>query len=81
VQKAVFYRDRGKCVLTGRDLSGLYSTLDEKNLDHIVPLAQGGLNDVSNIQLLSGDANREKGGIQITSSDYYERWYPIDLPG
>ena len=47
--------------------------------DHIVPLASGGLNDVTNIQLLCEDCNRRKSaGLAITSTRY-EPWYPDEF--
>jgi hypothetical protein len=77
VRRAVYFRDRGLCTLCHRDLSGDLNLSNREQFDHIVPLAQGGLNDVSNIQLLCDDCNRKKSGIEIATSDYYEYWYPM----
>jgi len=77
VRRAVYFRDRGLCTLCHRDLSGELNLSNREQFDHIVPLAQGGLNDVSNIQLLCKDCNRKKSGIDISTSDYYEYWYPM----
>lgn len=75
VKKAVFYRDRGRCVLCKKDISGLTSIDSNENFDHIVPLASGGINDISNIQLLCETCNKEKlAGEPITSLSY-ESWY------
>ena len=41
VQKAVFIRDRGQCVLCKADLSGVVCIGNAKNFDHIVPLSHG----------------------------------------
>jgi hypothetical protein len=76
VQRAVFYRDRGRCVACDADLSRLLSAWSEDHFDHVVPLAAGGMNDVTNIQLLCGECNRRKGSRHLTTSSSYEDWYP-----
>ncbi|QDV68014.1 HNH endonuclease [Rosistilla carotiformis] len=75
VQKAVFFRDRGQCVLCKADISGLVCIVNSKNFDHIVPLSHGGLNDVSNIQLLCASCNNDKRDYNTSTSDVYEAWY------
>lgn len=79
VKRAVFYRDRGRCVLCGKDLSGQLAILGEKGIhyDHIVSLDQGGLNDVTNIQLLCSKCNLSKGTFCTTSS-VYQNWYDMN---
>lgn len=75
VKRAVYFRDRGCCVACHRDLSGMLNISANEHYDHIVPLAGGGLNDVTNIQLLCDDCNRKKSGGQPLTSDLYEAWY------
>jgi len=77
VQRPVFYRDRGLCGYCGKDLSGNLNIWSEDHLDHIVPLAKGGLNDVTNIQLLCGDCNRKKSHGPARTSSSYEDWYSL----
>jgi len=78
VKRAVFYRDRGCCVLCDKDLSGMVNLQNLENYDHMVPLARHGLNDVSNIQLLCRECNQKKlAGRAITSSKY-QSWYLYD---
>lgn len=77
VKRAVFFRDRGLCVICHRDLSGVLNISNTENFDHIVPLAQGGLNDVSNIQLLCQECNLKKLHHAASTSDFYEAWYPL----
>ncbi len=74
-EKAVFFRDRGICTNCATDLSGLLSVGYSQHLDHIVPLAQGGVNDVTNLQLLCGQCNLEKGANFAPVSSNYEAWY------
>jgi hypothetical protein len=75
VRRAVFFRDRGFCAICHRDLSGVLNISNIEHFDHIVPLAQGGLNDVTNIQLLCQDCNLKKSHKEAMTSDYYEAWY------
>ncbi len=75
VRRAVFFRDRGRCVLCDCDLSGLASAWSESNYDHMVPLAAGGLNDCTNIQLLCGACNAKKAAGQPVTSNRYEAWF------
>lgn len=74
-KRAVFFRERGKCALTRKDLSGLLSTLNRAHIDHIVPLAEGGLNDITNLQLLDESVNLKKSAHKGETSLIYERWY------
>ncbi|MBO1307814.1 HNH endonuclease [Enterococcus sp. 669A] len=75
VKDAVFFRDRGRCVLCNKDLSNLVSRQNLNNYDHIVPLNFYGFNDVTNIQLLCEKCNKKKGGNYISTSQVYEKWY------
>jgi hypothetical protein len=77
VRKAVYYRDRGACAMCRKDISGLVNISNEKHFDHIVPLALGGMNDVTNIQLLCETCNTKKGKRNKGTSSRYERWYPV----
>jgi 5-methylcytosine-specific restriction endonuclease McrA len=59
-RRAVFFREHGRCAACCRDLTGLLDALSASHFDHIVPLAHGGLNDVSNLQLLCQRCNGRK---------------------
>jgi len=79
VQRAVFFRDRGRCVLCDKDLSGTINFENIENYDHIVPLARYGLNDVTNIQLLCKECNQvEKHAGMPSTSNMYQSWYKYD---
>ena len=75
VKRAVFFRDRGHCCNCKKDITKLTSLSEREQYDHIVPLIQGGLNDISNIQLLCADCNKKKGGKAVYTSTAYEKWY------
>ena len=55
VKKYVFERDNYHCQSCGKS-----STQTELNIDHIIPLARGGSNDISNLQTLCHNCNRKK---------------------
>lgn len=78
-RRAVYFRDRGRCVLCNKDLSGLVNLENAENYDHMVPLARHGLNDVSNLQLLCAQCNQyEKRDRRATTSRQYQTWYAPD---
>lgn len=74
-RRAVFFRDRGMCAACNKDISGVVSIASLKHFDHIVPLAEGGINDVTNIQLLCDGCNLSKGSRPLATSIRYEAWY------
>jgi len=75
-KRAVFFRDRGRCVLCDKDLSGQINLENRENYDHIVPLANGGFNDISNMQLLCRECNQgSKNSKKIVTSNKYQSWY------
>lgn len=79
VKRAVYFRDRGRCVLCDKDLSGILNLDNLENFDHIVPLARNGLNDVSNMQLLCKECNQnDKRAGKAVTSDRYQSWYLYD---
>lgn len=76
VKRSVFFRDKGRCVLCHKDLTNLINTENQENYDHMVPLAQHGFNDVSNIQLLCKECNQiDKKDKSAQTSDKYYSWY------
>ncbi|MCA6218837.1 HNH endonuclease [Ideonella sp. B7] len=78
-RRAVFFRDRGRCVLCDRDLTGLLNIDNVENYDHIVPLSSWGLNDITNLQLLCVPCNQhEKRDSAPVTSGRYQSWYPMD---
>ncbi|MEV1168142.1 HNH endonuclease signature motif containing protein [Nonomuraea sp. NPDC049784] len=77
VKRAVFFREHGKCAICGKDLSGLLDALPQEQFDHVVPLADGGLNDVTNIQLLCQKCNNAKSDKEVIASERYRRWFSV----
>lgn len=75
VKKAVFHRDKGRCVFCNTDLTNLINTLTIKNFDHIVPLDLFGANDPCNIQLSCEKCNKSKSNKEPSTSDNYFSWW------
>lgn len=74
-KRAIFHRDRGMCAACNKDISGLVAAQPDKHYDHIAALSLGGLNDVTNIQLLCEACNLKKSAKSAPVSDLYESWY------
>ncbi|MEB3343101.1 HNH endonuclease [Okeania sp.] len=55
VRKYVFERDNHNCQSCGKN-----STETELTIDHIIPLARSGTNDMSNLQTLCFKCNQKK---------------------
>lgn len=75
---AIFYRDRGRCVICGKDLTSLIDPQADAEYDHVVPLELGGLNDVSNLQLLCRACNRRKSADLVQPSTRHRRYYGLN---
>ncbi len=58
-QRAVVARDRGRCAECGTDITN--ELRETPHVDHIIPLSQGGTNDLVNLQLLCSECNLSKG--------------------
>jgi len=77
VKRAIYYRDRGRCQYCSRDISGLYSILEdkEKHFDHIIPLEKGGTNDATNLQLTCSECNLSKNKDLVIPDHFYEVYW------
>lgn len=72
---AIFHRDKGICVGCKADLTRLVNQQNALHFDHIIPLAKGGMNDVTNLQLLCENCNLTKSHRHSEVSTMYESWY------
>lgn len=72
---AIFHRDKGKCQVCGKDLSGLLFLGEEVHYDHVIPLNLGGTNDPTNFQLLCREHNLSKSGSRIITSERYQTYW------
>ncbi|EKD5652594.1 TPA: HNH endonuclease [Enterobacter cloacae] len=77
LRKGLLKREDGHCAICQNNLTGVFANNAGIAIDHIVPLNLGGTNDPTNLQMLCGDCNSEKGGDKYTSSDKYAPfWLP-----
>lgn len=76
-KSAVYHRDKGHCVLCRTNLTNLVTQEGTLHFDHILPLKLGGMNCVTNLQLLCKKCNEKKGARNWETSDKYEVWYEI----
>lgn len=75
VRKAVFHRDKGRCVYCNTDLTNIYNTLINSNYDHMVPLDLMGVNDPCNIQLTCERCNKRKSNKEGSTGNRYIPWW------
>ena len=71
VKDAIYHRDKGECRSCKVRLDRNVNLTDKEFYDHIVPLAQGGTNDLTNLQLLCFTCNSTKGAHLVAVSNLY----------
>lgn len=77
VRDAIYFRDGGECRACKKPIDRNLSPEARERYDHIVPLAQGGANDITNIQLLCEVCNSSKSSQLETVSRLYPRLYRL----
>ncbi len=75
VKKAVYHRDKGRCVFCNTDLTGIINILTSSNFDHIIPLDLNGANDPCNIQLSCEKCNKSKKNNDGSTGTKYISWW------
>lgn len=78
LKSGIKYRDKCRCSICGCDLSSAFTTIVDKNFDHIIPLAEGGNNDPSNWQLLCESCNKTKGARNTAYKNIVFPFWKID---
>lgn len=76
VKDAIYHRDQGECRSCRKAVDRIVSPVERERFDHIVPLAKGGANDISNMQLLCQGCNSAKSDGSELVSPLYHRAYP-----
>ncbi|WP_110709237.1 HNH endonuclease signature motif containing protein [Salinicola sp. CR57] len=74
LRRGLGFRDKMRCVECHADLSQSLTTNSRDAIDHVVPLAKGGINDPTNLQILCNSCNSKKGGVNSSttgSNDLY----------
>ena len=77
IKNAIFHRDGGECRSCKRSLDRIVNPEMTERYDHIIPLAEGGANDVTNLQLLCERCNSSKSSRLDPVSPHYIRAYPL----
>jgi 5-methylcytosine-specific restriction enzyme A len=67
VKKYVLQRNNYQCQSCGQQ-----NTETQLNIDHIIPLAKGGSNDISNLQVLCSRCNQKK---KARLDSRFQRYY------
>ena len=75
VKKAVYHREKGRCVFCNSDLTGIINIFNTSNYDHIIPLDLFGANDPCNIQLSCEKCNKSKNNKAGATSSFYTPWW------
>lgn len=78
LKDGVFYRDKGRCQICGKDLTGLLKPVTDKNFDHIIPLKQGGSNDPTNFQLTCERCNLKKSDKNCDTKDIATPFWELE---
>ena len=78
VRDAIYFRDGGECRSCKKSIDRLLTPESKEQYDHIIPLAKGGANDISNIQLLCNQCNAIKGPRTDAVSKLYPRVYDLN---
>ena len=73
-----YMRDKGRCQLCGCDVSGILRTDVKYNIDHIVPLKCGGINDPINLQLSCEHCNKSKGARSTKFNNIASPFWRLD---
>lgn len=74
---AVYHRDQGECRCCKKAVDRSIRPDEKERYDHIVPLAAGGANDITNLQLLCEGCNADKSAQLMDASPIYRRFYPF----
>lgn len=78
LKNGIYLRDKGRCQLCGCDLSMLLRTDINYNIDHIVPLKCGGINDPINLQLSCEHCNKSKGDRSAKFNNIASPFWSLD---
>jgi len=78
LKNGVFMRDKVKCSICGTDLTKILTLENALNLDHIIPLENGGTNDPVNFQLTCETCNKSKRSRNSTYNSHGSRFWEMD---
>lgn len=73
------YRDKGRCQLCGCDITAVLRPDVMPNIDHIIPLDNGGINDPINLQLTCEHCNKSKGARSMTFNNVATPFWQLEV--
>lgn len=75
LRDALFYRENGRCAKCSNNLTGVFDPALKFQIDHIVPIANGGTTDPTNLQILCEKCNKEKSNLSNLVGEFlYVPW-------
>jgi len=75
LKEALVYRENGRCAKCSNNLTGVFDPTQKAEIDHIIPISNGGTNDPTNLQMLCGKCNKEKSNLSNMVGEYiYVPW-------
>lgn len=75
LKDAIFHRDKAVCCFCSANLDKKNNIEIKSHYDHIIPLDLFGINDPTNVQLLCGKCNSEKGKRNSNYGRKYAQWF------
>lgn len=78
LENGICYRDKGRCQLCGCDTTAILRPDIKTNIDHIIPLDSGGINDPINLQLTCEHCNKSKGARSTTFNNMATPFWLLD---
>ncbi|PXX72585.1 MULTISPECIES: HNH endonuclease [unclassified Pseudomonas] len=75
LKEALFYRENGRCAKCSTNLTGVFDPSQKFQIDHIIPISNGGTTDPTNLQILCEKCNKEKSNLSNAAGEYiYVPW-------
>ena len=74
LRKKLYDRQNGKCPRTKKGITDFWDT-KKYHTDHVIPLAKGGKDDISNMELTDRSYNLKKGS-KLAKELNEENWFP-----
>ena len=78
LKDGIRYRDKERCQLCGCDTTAILKPDIKPNIDHIIPLNMGGINDPINLQLTCEHCNKSKGSRNMMFNNIATPFWRLD---
>ncbi|WP_224790995.1 HNH endonuclease [Pseudomonas fluorescens] len=75
LRDALFYRENGRCAKCSNNLTGIFDPTLKFQIDHIIPISNGGTSDPTNLQILCEKCNKQKSNLSNLVGEFlYVPW-------